>query len=101
MHLSRSIKPVPKKRGCYYFGANYTAFNWHCRGFGGERTTERLVTIDSGQTVGLGVMADSASGISSLPHSSLSSQHFVRYDFAKTLMGPLAYAQEPLLLLHL
>lgn len=58
-----------------------------------RRTTH--VTTDSGQTVGLDMMADSASGICSLPHSSVS-QHFVHYDFAKTLMGPLAYAQEPL-----
>lgn len=45
------------------------------------------VTTDSGQTVGLDVMADSASGISFLPHSSFG-QHFVSCD--ETLMGLLA-----------
>ena len=58
-----------------------------------HRTTH--VTTDSGQTVGLDVMADSASGISFLPHSSFS-QQFVNYDFAKTLIGAQEYAQEPL-----
>lgn len=51
------------------------------------------VTNDSGQTVGLGMMADSASGISFLPHS-MFSQHFVHYDFVKTLMGASAYVQQ-------
>lgn len=58
-----------------------------------RRTTHE--TTASGQTVGLDMVADSASGIFFLPHS-LVSQHFVQYDFAEKLMGPLTYAQERL-----
>lgn len=92
--LSWPIKVLQNKwEQGYYFWANCAVYNWHGGGFWRRKYTVRPTWPLTGQTLGPGSPADSASGISSPPHS-FASQRFVSYDCAETLLGPLAYAQE-------